>query len=114
MTITRRLAALGATAALAVMGVVGFAAAASASAAPRPAGVSVQRLAEGATMSVKPSTINAGDSTTISGTDCFSVVDTDRPIPPAAVHIFIEDANESVVATGRAAAGLAMAHGAPT
>jgi LPXTG-motif cell wall-anchored protein len=98
MTITRRLAALGATAALAVMGVVGFAAAASASAAPRPAGVSVQRLAEGATMSVKPSTINAGDSTTVSGTGCLGL----RDIQPV-VDIAIEDATgENVVATASA------------
>lgn len=98
MTITRRLAALGAAAALAVVGVVGFSAAASAT-TPRAAGggVSVQQLTENATMSVDPSTIDAGKSTTVSGDGCLGLRDIQQ-----VVHISVEDANENVVASADA------------
>lgn len=93
MTIPRRLAVLGAALSLAVVGVIGFAAAASAA---QPGGA-VRELVEGATIQVTPDVIDAGGTTTVSGTGCLG-----RREIQQAVHIFITDDSENVVATGRA------------
>lgn len=90
MRVTRRLAALGASASIAVLSVAGFASTAQAS----PAGPAMRPAAsvEALPMVLTPDTIDAGGSTTITGDGCLP-----RRGLSATVHISIIDDQEHEV-----------------